>query len=371
MASLVYWGAAALAARAWLTRRSDVAVRGELEPLTFLRPIKPGVPDLEGKLRALVESARAGDQVLLGVTAGSAEERFCSEWVARLGDARVELVPCPAADARFLNPKIAKLTAMSPRVRSERVILSDAELLTEPGRLDRLRAEWQATGAEAITCAYRFAGLQTLPQQLDAMATLLTLLPGLAVTRRWGRLDFTLGACTGFAMSAVRESGGWERYGEYLAEDFWLGRALATKGRRVVLSEEFVTLDSDPLTWREYWRHQRRVALTYRVSQPAGFAGMIFTHGVTAALLWLAVQPSMAAALGLATAWGARATLAQMLARRSGFLVPYAAWWIPAASVVETIGWVGSWLERRVWWSGQWRRVGAGGRLLRGHGAAD
>ena len=50
-----------------------------LEPVTFFRPLKAGVPRLGEKLEVLLQASLAGDQILFGVDAGSQEEAICEE----------------------------------------------------------------------------------------------------------------------------------------------------------------------------------------------------------------------------------------------------------------------------------------------------
>ena len=219
-----------------------------------------------------------------------------------------------------------------------------------------------------MTAGYRFVNLATWPQRLDAAAALLGLWPGLAAVREFGRVNFTLGACTGFRRGDVESVGGFAAFGDFLAEDNRLGAALAQAGRTIRLSAQVATLDSDALSWRDCWRHQRRVAVTYRVCQPAGFAAMIFTNGLVAGALLLApaarsreifIPCLLLTALVQLLRWVAFRAMGKALR----FSIP---WLFPvmlAASAVEIACWVAAWCDRRVWWSGRRWRVSRAGRL--------
>jgi ceramide glucosyltransferase len=362
--SAVYlWIGAFLVAR-WLAEPIPTFI-GPLPPVTLLRPLKSGVPDLAGKLAALASSLHPGDRLVLGAAEASPELAECERLQRAHAECDIVVVPCREGAA--VNPKISKLVQMEGECGHELLILSDSEAMIDPVWLDRLRAEWAASGCDAITTGYRFAGVRTWPQRLDVVPVLLSLWPGLALVRRWGRVDFTLGACTGLRRSQLSEIGGWRAFGGYLAEDRELGSALAARGRSIRLAVAVTTLDSDPLSWREWWRHQRRVALTYRVGAPWGFAGTIFTHGPTASLFlagagfasgarWWCLAGSVAT---LGARWIAGHALARMLnapARWLGITQLLAGW-------METWSWLLSWTTRRVWWSGRWWRLGPGGKL--------
>jgi hypothetical protein len=132
---------------------------------------------------------------------------------------------------------------------------------------------------------------------------------------------------------------------------------------------QVATLGSDPLRWREYWRHQRRVAVTYRVCDPLGFAGAIVTHGVTASgslLLWAAfssaqaILPAMALfAVTMSIRWWTARQAAQLL----DFRIPRLPLAVLVGSFVETACWLLAWLSSQIWWSGKMWRVSPDGKL--------
>ena len=358
---------AARSVRRWLAERPPRAVPDtELPPLTLLRPLKAGVPALREKLEALVQAMRPGDQLVLGVDEGADEMSACAAIRAAFPEREIVVASCRADAA--LNPKISKLVQMAPHARHGHWILSDSESVIEAAWLEAFRREWLASGADVLTAGYRFVNLATWPQRLDAAAALLGLWPGLAMVRRFGRVDFTLGACTGLQRGDLELIGGWAAIGDFLAEDNRFGAALAKAGRTIRLSAQVATLDSDPLTWRDYWRHQRRVAVTYRVCNPSGFAGMILTNGLFAGGLLIALAPGDRMGLGMCALFAVLIQLARWLWFRDlgkalRFPIP---WLFPvmlAASAVEIVCWCAAWCDRRVWWAGRHWRVSRAGRL--------
>jgi len=286
-AGLLYDALASLALRHWL-RATTPRCTDPVEPITFFRPLKRGVPRLREKLEALLASSLEGDQVLLGVDPDTEEEALCEELRRAFPQRDIAVVRC--APGAAVNPKISKLVQMEATARHGAWLLSDSEVIFDPEFVNAFRREWQAERGAALTAAYRFVNLVSGPQCCDALAVLLGLWPGLAMVRRWGGVKFTLGACTLVRRDALVEVGGWPAFGDTLAEDHQLGAALAKAGRKVNLSRQVATLDSDAMSWIDYWRHQRRVAVTYRAANPVGFAGMVITQGIAwvmaACLIW-------------------------------------------------------------------------------------
>ena len=338
--------------------RAPAAEEGaDTPPLTLWRALKAGVPDLDAKLDALVLGSRATDQILLGTDPGSAEFAACEALRARHPGRQIDIVACERD--RAPNPKISKFIQMAPLARHAHWLLTDSEAMPDADFIEHFRREWTASGADVQTAGYRFANLRAWPQILDASPALLTLWPGLMLA---GRITFTLGACTGVKAEDIRAIGGWETLGADLAEDHQLGSLLTAKGRTVRLSRSVLTLDSDPMTWREYLRHQHRVAVTYRAATPAGALGLPVLHTLGFAALAVTRQPSF-------WKWAllivlVRIAAAAAFARLLRFLIPGLPLVVVKSAIIESAMWLVAWLPSRVWWAGRWRRVGWRGRLM-------
>jgi ceramide glucosyltransferase len=405
--SLFYWVATAFLI--WRRQRSDTASAPEaakhsaplgssttsahpaapaLEPVTFMRPIKRGVPSLPGKLRQLVAAARPGDQVLFGVETPedfSACEAACAEAAPGV-EARV-LHCLPGV---LLNPKVSKLVQLAPHAAHRAWVVTDAEVQLAPRQMGSLRAEWAQCGAAALTAGYRFEGAQQWQEELDHLPALLTLWPGVVITE-WSSklaaphfirhsneasvsnapaicpgsgqgLGFTLGACLVIRREDLELIGGWQALGGYLAEDFQIGAKLAALGKPTALAKEVIALDSDRMTWGDWFRHQIRIWRTYRVCRPGGTAGMVLTHGLLWSTVLVLLQPGNALTwlLWWATA-GVRILTALAIGRalRANPKVPA----ILAASALETFFWFVSLLPLKVYWSRNKFKLGPGGTL--------
>ncbi len=337
-------------------RAPSAPENADTPPLTLWRALKGGVPDLAEKLDALVRGSRAGDQILLGADVGSAELALCKNLRARHSDRQISVVPCEPN--RAPNPKISKFIQMTSHARHAHWMLTDSEAMPAADFIESFRHEWHASGADTQTAGYRFANLRSFPQALDASPALFTLWPGLMLA---GKITFTLGACTGVKADDIRELGGWEKLGGDLAEDHQLGAQLTARSRTVRLSRSVLTLDSDPMTWREYFRHQHRVAVTYRAATPAGALGLPVLHTLGFAFVAAALHPPF-------WKWSlllflARAVIAATTARLLRFPIPRLPLAMFVSTCVESAMWFAAWLPSRVWWAGRWRSVGWRGRL--------
>jgi ceramide glucosyltransferase len=184
-----------------------------------------------------------------------------------------------------------------------------------------------------------------------------TLWPGLELVRRFSRARFTLGACTAVRRSDVEGIGGWTALGDELAEDHQLGARFAAAGKMVRISGAVLELDSEPMTWSEYWRHQRRVAVTYRVAAPVGALGLVVTRGFTNCLFLAAAWPCRLTAVNAVLAAVVHLLAVALMGRKLRYPLGGWVWLSLVADVIESACWVLGWVSNRVWWSGKWRRI--------------
>ncbi len=325
-------------------------------PLTLWRALKGGVPDLDGKLEALVRGSRAGDQILLGADAGSTEFAACQALRTRHSERLISVVACERD--RTPNPKISKFIQMAPLAKHAHWLLTDSEAMPDADFIESFRREWHASRADVQTVGYRFANLRNFPQALDACPALLTLWPGLMLA---GKITFTLGACIGVKADDIHSIGGWESLSRDLAEDHQLGAKLTARGHTVRLSRSVLTLDSDPMTWGDYLRHQHRVAVTYRAATPAGALGLPVLHTLGFAILAVALHPPFWNwAMLIAVLRIGNAAMFSGMLRFPILILPLA---VLLSTLVETVMWIVAWLPSRVWWAGRWRCVSWRGRL--------
>jgi ceramide glucosyltransferase len=117
-----------------------------------------------------------------------------------------------------------------------------------------------------------------------------------------GGLRYGLGSTLAVRREALEKAGGLMALVNHLADDYELGVRVAAAGYRVELSSEVVETGVPAYAWRGFFAHQLRWLRTVRDARPAGYAGLIFTHGMSWALLNLlasGVSPPSLWLLGL------------------------------------------------------------------------
>jgi len=158
----------------------------------------------------------------------------------------------------------------------------------------------------------------------------------------------------------VESMGGMRFLGQWLAEDAVLGEQVRTLGGRIELSPHIVELEAASMRWGDWWRRQRRLAVTYKIVARGGYFGSILV--MPGAWAWLLL------AMGRVDwAMGVLAFRALSLCGGLVFFKEQAkghlALVLPLVMMMEPIFWALAWLRGGsvVW--GKSRKVDEDGRL--------
>jgi ceramide glucosyltransferase len=338
-----------------------------LPGLTMLKPLKGCDAETEGCLRSWFLQKYPGPvQILLGVA--SAEDPTCAV-------ARPLLAEFPEADARLVicaenlgaNGKVSTLRQLEPHIRHPLVMISDADVRVAPDFAANITPLMADPGAGLVNCFYRLANPATPAMQWEAAAVNADFWTQVLQARSLKPVDFALGAVMTLPAAQLRAIGGFAALADFLADDYQLGRLVASQQKRI----EFATVVAEcweaPMNWRQVWAHQARWARTIRVCQPGPFFLSILNNSTLWPLLWLAVarQPAALAVCGgcvlfrIGTALQQQSRLMQAPAR-----LAYA-WMPPVKDMLDVLVWAGAFCSHHVIWRGERYRILPGGKLLK------
>lgn len=330
----------------WLGQKQTPT--GDSVPVTFFRPLKVGVPQIGMKLRSFFAALQPGDQVLIGIyTDDTITLAEAQSAVADFPQVDAQIIPCRRDLAR--NPKINKLLQLAPLARHEHWIILDSEIVEPTQFLTQFRYEWNSAQFPVMSALYRFQNLT-----LATAPVLQTLLPGIVVLQRFGKIQNTLGAAVAVTRNHIEKLGGWKTLGNELAEDYELGHRLHAMGVPVQFARAVVTFENDPATFGSTFRQLHRISATYRRCQPWGFAGSIATHSIFWAVLAV-IFGNHNAWITLTLASLSRVIVCLWRARAIGWPTPF---WkslvlFPISSLLETAFWFLAWLPIPIHWAGK------------------
>src|SRR6202789_59733 len=321
-------------------KRSDKSQRSAaaLPPVSILKPLKGMDPE--------IESVKALQQ--------------------EFPDRRIQLVIC--LEILGANVKVSNLTQMLPAARFDSLIVNDSDIRVTPDYLRTVMAPLSDSRTGMVTCLYRGVAATTLGSRLESLGISTDFCPGVLVARQLeGGIRFGLGSTLAFRRAELEKLGGFRSIVDHLADDYELGKRIASLGLQVELSSVVVETHLPAYRFRDFFAHQLRWARGVRDARAGGYLGLVFTFGIPWALV------ALVASQGSPWSW---ATLASTLVLHLAvaLLVGVSvlgdrqvlrdAWLIPLRDLIAAIVWFVSLTGDTVTWRGERFRL-RDGKLTR------
>ncbi|MGB7266206.1 MAG: bacteriohopanetetrol glucosamine biosynthesis glycosyltransferase HpnI [Terracidiphilus sp.] len=365
VAGMGYFLAALVAARIFLLERR--ARRVEYTPgVSILKSLKGLDPGMMDAFRSHCLQSYAGECELLFGVASIADPATAAvrQLQAEFPERAIRLVECP--ERLGANGKVSTLAQLAPHALHNFLLINDSDITVSPRYLERVMGCFGAGVQSAaslqapvglVTALYRGRAHETLPSRLEALGIATEFMPGVLLSK-WieGGLHYGLGSTLAVSREALERSGGLLPLVNHLADDYELGARVARAGYRVEASAEVVETGVPAYGWRGFCDHQLRWLRTVRDVRPAGYAGLIFTHGLSwAALNVLASGLSPLSLWLLGLSFFLR--LAQAMMVGAGVLADHQVlanlWLLPMRDAVAMGLWVAGFAGDTIVWRGE------------------
>ncbi|HVM93076.1 MAG TPA: bacteriohopanetetrol glucosamine biosynthesis glycosyltransferase HpnI [Terriglobales bacterium] len=261
-----------------------------LPPVSILKPLKGVDPEIWQSFCSHAEQDYPEFEIIFGVS-NSADPacEIVRELQATYPERRIKLV---VAD-RILgtNVKVSTLAQMVPQAAHGILLVNDSDIRVGRDYLKRVVPPLADPQVGLVTCLYRAEPASTLGSRLEALGIATDFVPGVLSARFLEKgLHFGLGSTLAFRRSDLASIGGFESILDYLADDYELGRRIASTGKRVELGPATVTTFLPPYSLAEFWQHQLRWSRTIRDARRGGYLGLLFTFGLPWSLLMVSAS---------------------------------------------------------------------------------
>jgi ceramide glucosyltransferase len=292
VAGMGYFLASIVAARVFLHELRTT--RPEFAPgVSILKSLKGLDPGMLDAFRSHCRQNYAGEfELLFGVaslsdTAAAAVKELQAEFPERA----ICLVECPRQLGT--NGKVSTLTQLATHARYNFLLINDSDITVSPRYLERVMCRFAPASRDAnkpavgmVTALYRGKAHGTLPSRLEALGIAAEFMPGVLLSKMIeGGLHYGLGSTLAMRREVLEKAGGLLSIVDHLADDYELGARIAQAGYRIEVCSEVVETSVPAYGWRGFIDHQLRWLRTVRCSRPAGYVGLIFTHGLGWALV--------------------------------------------------------------------------------------
>ncbi len=358
LATIYTFIAALLAAR---FARQPRAIPVPPVPVTILKPLYGDEPRLVDNLETfLLQPWDAPIQLLCGVHSES-DTAFAAVEALKARHPDADITCVIGGGVHGSNGKVGNLINMMPAAKHGILILSDSDMVAPRDYLREVVSALAQPGTGAVTCLYRGRGDAGFWSRLGAAGLSWQFLPGVITSLALKAGDVCMGSTIALRRETLEQIGGFARFVDILADDHAIGAAVREIGLGVVVPPMVMPHASIDRSARDLIRHELRWAATVRQVNPAGYAGMIFTHPLSLALITTALSPLIGAGL-LVAASVARLLLIGRIDRLCGTGTASPAL-LPLRDTLSFFVFIGGFVTGSVDWRGERLRMETRGRV--------
>jgi len=371
LSSSIYYLICLWSVRAFLRERKVAGVAAHppqaFPPVSILKPLKGTDPDIYESFRSHCLQDYPAYEIIFGVSdPDDAAVASVQQLQREFPERAIRLVVSP--NNLGANVKVSNLEQMLPAARFEHLLVNDSDIRVDRDYLRRVIAPLADERVGMLTCLYRGVAAPTLGSQLESLGISTDFCAGVLVARQLeGGLRFGLGSTLVFRRTDLDRIGGFHSIVDYLADDYELGKRIASLGLQVVLSDVVVDTHLPAYDLREFLAHQLRWARGVRDSRAGGYMGLVSTYGLMWAMLALVAAhaaPWSWALLGATVFLRTAVALAVGRAVLDDRQLLGNLWLLPVRDLVAVAVWAASFAGHIVTWRGD-RFELKNGRLTR------
>ena len=334
-------------------------------PVTVLKPLHGAERGLAENLEGFcIQDYPSAVQIVFGVQEAK-DPAIAIVKALQEKHRHLDIALIVGANRQAANPKVANLINMLPHAKHGILILSDSDIGVPAGYLRRIVSALGQPGVGAVTCCYTGSASAGFWSKMSAMGIDYQFLPAVLYGVGIGVAAPCFGSTIALRKSVLAEIGGFDAFGERLADDYEIGRAIRARGYRIAMPPFAVIHSANEKSATELFQHELRWARTIRAIDSLGHVGSVITHAVPLAILGtVLLQFSYPALLALAAALAARLWLKHRIDRVLG-IKGLSPWLVVQRDVLSFAVFISSFFTGQVDWQGRRYKIHPGGTLVR------
>jgi len=332
-------------------------------PVTILKPIYGFDKGLEANLRSFCVQDYPDLQIVVCVQRPDDPALPTVRKLAAEYPARLTLVVKPSEPV--VNGKVQNLCNGLEAARHDILIISDSDARVLPDYVRAIVAPLADANVGYVCSLYRCMSADSWYEKCELLSLNADFVPSVVFSYATNAALFCLGASVAFRKTDLDAIGGMADLGNYLVEDYELGRRLVGLGKRFVLVPHVIDLVADYATFSQWWHHQVYWDQNTWAANPVGFALTVLTRAVPFAGLFALVRWDTVglAVLGaaLTVRWVTAAIMAGYLKDREGLR---ALWLLPVRDLLAQVSWYIALTRRTFVWRGNKFGLTRDGRIV-------
>jgi ceramide glucosyltransferase len=345
-------------------RRREQARARVFPAVSILKPLHGEEPGLYANLCSFCEQDYPEFEVVFGVRDARDPATAVARRVVARFPGRARLVTGDGT-VSALNPKVANLSRIAACAAHELVVVADADMRVTADYLRSIVAPFEDDRVGAVTCLYAGSADANLASRLGAMFINEQFAPSVLVAAAIEPLRYCFGATIAIRRSLLEGFGSFAALADHVADDHLIGRLVAERGWRVVLSSYVVENVVHERDFGTLWARELRWSRTIRSVRPLGHAFSFVTFGLPLAALAALVARDARSGVVLGIAAALRLALHNEADPALGVRRTGSAILIPLRDLLSVAVWGSAFFDRGVVWREQRLALDPRGRILR------
>jgi len=353
-------------------RFRERAVKG-IEPrpgVSVLKPVHGDSPFLYDSLRTFCLQDYPRYEVIFGAhTPDDPAIAVVNRLIAENPDLDLRLV----VDETLAGPnrKAANLANIARTAKYDIFVLADSDVRVDRDCVASMAAPFDDPAVGAVASIYKGWPADDTPSRFGALYLNDWFVPSVVVDVDLRGIDFVFGAMSAVRREALDAIGGFDMLAGCLAEDFSMGRFVAQRGWRVVLSPyacDTIVAESSFMTM---FQHEVRWHRSERACRPMDQFMAVVTWPLPALLVLLLPQPSVIGLSIIALHITLRLILHVLVRRNFRIATPAEPWLVPLRECVSFFAWFAGMFGNDIKWGKETFSIKAYRKLMAAEAAAS
>ena len=262
------------------------------------------------------------------------------------------------------NRKASNLANIAKVAKYDVILLSDSDVRVDRDCIASMAAPFHDPSVGAVASIYKGWPTNNAPSRFGALYLNDWFAPSVVVDASLRGIDFVFGAMSAVRREALDAIGGFEMLSRCLAEDFSMGRFIARRGWRVVLSPYACDTVVAEKNFSEMFWHEVRWQRSERACRPLDQFMSVVTWPLPLLMLLLLPQPSVIGLSILCVHVVLRLALHGLVRRSFRIATPAEPWFVPLRECVCFFAWGCSLFGNTIEWGHETFSIPAYRRLM-------
>jgi len=359
------WYCRKFAASKWSPGSASPFPEGRWPGVTVLKPVYGLEKDLKANLRTICLQDYPEYQVVF-----SAQREhdpaipILHELQEEFGAGRVTVVVKNLQAG--MNGKVNNLLGGLTEGKHDILVISDSDIRVRPDYLKAVVAPLADPSVGCVCTPFKAVNAQRWYEKLELLSMNAEFIPSVMFALATGAANYSNGQSITIRREQLAAIGGLESLGEYLVEDYEIGRRIWGSGRHMAVPAYFIEATVDLKSAAQWWSHQVYWDQNTRHAQPEGFFATVVTRAVPFAAffaLWRLFDPIGLQMLGvvLAVRLATAAAILKVIRDEEGLR---SLWLLPLRDLLGLASWALAFTQRTVTWRGAEFVLTRNGRLV-------